>query len=100
MKRVFIAALALAAGCRRIDEREFAIAVPAMTAADTNAIVQVLKGQCGVRGETVRADLDRKTVSLVYDSMLTARKNLEFALAGEGYEANGVTPESVGAARK
>lgn len=39
-------------------------------------------------------------LTLKYDSMKVAKKNIEMAIAKAGFTANGVTPESVGAARK
>ena len=39
-------------------------------------------------------------LTLKYDSMKVAKKNIELAIAKAGFTANGVTPESVGAARK
>lgn len=39
-------------------------------------------------------------LTLKYDSMKVAKKNIEMAIAKAGFTANGVTPESVGATRK
>ena len=39
-------------------------------------------------------------LTLKYDSMKVAKKNIEMAIAKAGFAANGVTPESVGATRK
>ena len=39
-------------------------------------------------------------LTLKYDSMKVAKKNIEMAIAKVGFTANGVTPESVGAKRK
>ena len=84
------------ASCRRVDEREFAIDVPRLSAGVTNSIEKVLAGYSGVRKSSIRFDLENKRVSLVYDSMLVAKKNLEISIAELGLEANGVTPGSVG----
>ena len=39
-------------------------------------------------------------LTIRYDSMKVAKKNIEMAIAKAGFTANGVTPESVGAKRK
>ena len=39
-------------------------------------------------------------LTLKYDSMKVAKKNIEMAIAKAGFTANGVTPESIGAKRK
>ena len=39
-------------------------------------------------------------LTLKYDSMKVAKKNIEMAIAKAGFAANGVTPESIGAAPK
>ncbi|MBR1870930.1 MAG: hypothetical protein IJ802_03815 [Kiritimatiellae bacterium] len=79
-----------------MDERSFTISVPQMDAAATNTIAKALAYYSGVRKDTIRFDLERREVALVYDSMLVAEKNLEFAIAEKGFAANGVTPASIG----
>ena len=45
-------------------------------------------------------DVAAHRLTLKYDSMKVAKKNIEMAIAKAGFAANGVTPESVGAERK
>ena len=102
MKRMTLIALALLAfaGCRQKDVREFAIDVPALTqekeAAVTGAIHGALAACTGVDMASLQFDAANHRVTLTYDSMQTAKKNIEMAIAKAGYTANGVTPESIG----
>ena len=102
MKRMTLIALALLAfaGCRQKDVREFAIDVPALTqeseAAVTAAIRGALRPCSGEDMASLRFDAASHRVTLQYDSMQTAKKNIEMAIAKAGYTANGVTPESIG----
>ena len=102
MKRMTLIALALLAfaGCRQKDVREFAIDVPALTqeseAAVTGRIRGALAACTGVDMASLRFDAASHRVTLQYDSMQTAKKNIEMAIAKAGYTANGVTPESIG----
>ena len=103
---LFAAALVAAlCGCRRTDVRDFEIKVPELTRENSSRIVGALMGYDGVRDvaklqkNTIVIDEPAHTVKVKYDSMKVAKKNLEMAIARAGYEANGVTPESVGAKR-
>ncbi len=99
MKKLAIILLCLAAvfGCRRTDVRDFTISIPAMTAADHAAVTGALAKYGGVEKSSYKFDDAKHTLVLRYDSMQVAKKNLEIAIAKAGFEANGVTPESVGA---
>lgn len=91
------AALALAlAGCRRADVRDFAIDVPQATEADVPALVNALAPYGGVEAKTIKFDAAAHRLTLRYDSMQIAKKNIEMAIAEAGFTANGVTPESIG----
>lgn len=101
---LFAAALAAAlCGCRRTDVRDFEIKVPALTHENSSKVVKALMGFDGVRDvaklqkNTIVIDESARTIKVKYDSMKVAKKNLEMAIASAGFEANGVTPESVGA---
>ena len=103
---LFAAALAAAlCGCRRTDVRDFEIKVPALTRENSSKVVGALMQYDGVRDvaklekNTVVIDESSRTVKVKYDSMKVAKKNLEMAIARAGFEANEVTPESVGAKR-
>ena len=95
-----IAVLAAAAGCRRTDVRDFTVSIPSMSDGDRAAIAASLAGYGGIEKSSIRFDMSAKTLSLRYDSMQIAKKNIEFSIAMAGFEANGVTPESVGAKPK
>ena len=102
MKRMTLIALALLAfaGCRQKDVREFAIDVPALTQESEAAVTAAIRGALlpcsGVDMASLQFDAASHRVTLKYDSMQTAKKNIEMAIAKAGYTANGVTPESIG----
>ena len=106
MKRMTLIALALLAfaGCRQKDVREFAIDVPALTQESEAAVTAAIRGALlpcsGVDMASLQFDAASHRVTLRYDSMQTAKKNIEMAIAKAGYAANGVTPESIGAKAK
>lgn len=91
------AAVVLAAGCRRADVRDFAVHVPQATQADFPALAGALKRYGGVQKDSLAFDAARRMLTLKYDSMQIAQKNIEMAIAAAGFTANGVTPESIGA---
>ena len=78
--------------CRQKDIRTVTLNVPGMTnEAAAASIRKILAGTHGVYqrvGESatpVKTDLAAGTVTVTYDSMQTAIKNLEFAIATNGY---------------
>jgi len=82
-------ALAGAAGCRKQDVRTVAVSVPGLTeAAVAQHIQDAFLKQPGIR--SVRPDIERRTLTVTYDSMVTARKNIEFTIAEAGFEANDI----------
>lgn len=119
-KTAFISAAAavaaLAAGCRKTDVKDLVISVPALEEgsecdkelrailwdlSSTNHLAGVVNCEptFGVPKVTYPRpvfDYAKKTVSLSFESLSTNTKNIEFAIAMRGWEANGVTPESVG----
>ena len=92
-----VAAAVLFAGCRRADVREFAVSIPEMVESDRAAIEGALRMYGGVDHGSYSFDFEKKVLTLRYDSMQIAKKNIEMAVAAVGLAANGVTPESVGA---
>lgn len=88
------------AGCRRTDVRDFVIDVPALTEADVPAVMSALAPYGGVEKATIKFDAAAHKLTLKYDSMQIAKKNIEMAIAKAGFTANGVTPESIGAKPK
>lgn len=84
------------AGCRRTDMRDFEVSVPSLSADKENAVRQALARFGGIDKSSIRFDYASRRIILKYDSMQLAKKNIELELAKAGFEANGVTPASVG----
>ena len=81
----------LLSGCRVSDVREFTIRVPAMAGEeDVARIRKALAPLNGVNEEQGTFDVQKRTVTLTYDSMVVAHKNIEIAIAEAGYDANGI----------
>lgn len=74
--------------CRQVDEREMTVALPGVTAADTNKVAAAIRSMQGIRPETIRFDLEKKVMTVRYDSMQCRRKNVEIAIAEVGFDAN------------
>ena len=80
-----LSALALSA-CRRTDIRTVRVYVPDMrTASDAEKVVAAVSNVPGVLCATVSADTDNGVVTVSYESLLLAKKNIESAIAGGGY---------------
>ena len=101
---MFALALFACAGCRQKDVRDFTVDVPALVqekeAEVSGALRAALVACSGVEMASLQFDAANHRVTLKYDSMQTAKKNIEMAIAKAGYAANGVTPESVDAKAK
>ena len=82
--------------CRDNGENSLVIIVEAVGDHDVDA--RALDEAVRMAEECFDAAAHRLT--LKYDSMKVAKKNIEMAIAKAGFAANGVTPESVGATRK
>ena len=95
-----VVAAFFATGCRRTDVRDFEVSIPALTAEAEPAIRQSLAGFAGVEKASLKFDAANHRVTMRYDSMQVAHKNIELAIAKAGWTANGATPESVGAKAK
>lgn len=76
------------ASCRQVDEREMTVALPGVTAADTNKVASAIRSMQGIRSETIRFDLEKRVMTVRYDSMQCRRKNVEIAIAELGFDAN------------
>ena len=107
MKKTMIAcvlALLACAGCRQRDVRDFTVDVPALVQEKQDAVAGAIRGalaSCsGVDMASLQFDAANHRVTMRYDSMQLAKKNIEMAIAKVGYTANGVTPESIGAKSK
>lgn len=87
-------------GCRRADVRDFTLDIPALTQENAQLIGTALMQFSAVERDSLKFDFADKKLSLRYDSLGVAKKNLEMAVAAVGFTANGITPESVGAKSK
>ena len=98
---MFALALFACAGCRQKDVRDFTVDVPALVQekeAEVSGAIRAALVMCsGVDMASIQFDVANHRVTLKYDSMQTAKKNIEMAIAKAGYAANGVTPESISA---
>ncbi len=81
------AALCWTAGCRKQDLRTVTIQVPALKNQECARIIQdAFIRHPGIK--TVQPDVAARTVRVTYNSMVIARKNLEFIIANAGFDAN------------
>ncbi len=87
-----LAILALAflcsSGCRKRDIRKISISVPAMTNDAAAAIVVGSLSHFGPAVPKIDPDISQGRLIVVYDSMILARKNLEYAIAQAGFDAD------------
>ena len=101
---VIALALFALAGCRQVDKRDFAVDLPAMTEANAAEVEKDVRAALamyrGVDKASLKFDVANHRVTMRYDSMQVAHKNIELAIAKSGWTANGATPESVGAKAK
>lgn len=73
--------------CRKQDIRSVVINVPGMkNAACAKVIQDAFMRQPGI--VSVRPDFQKREVAITYNSMVIAIKNLEFTIAGAGFDAN------------
>ena len=86
---VLSAAMLLAAGCRVSDKREMTVKLPGVaTEADIEAVRKAVTALPGI--ETGSLAFSRGQLTLTYDSMQVAKKNIEIAIAESGFDANGI----------
>jgi copper chaperone CopZ len=77
--------------CRRQDTRIVKVSVPGMKTEKCAEIVKkAVTALPGVYAERTEIDLKGRTVTVSYESLVTARKNIEFAIADAGFAANDV----------
>lgn len=85
--------------CRQHDYREITIEVPEMR---NSACVRVISGALsrapGLKREAVKFDIPSRKITVVYDSLLAADKNIEFMVVKAGFSANGIPADSNAAA--
>ena len=81
------AALAILPGCFRPDHRAITVAVPQMTSpACFNIIQQALKNVEGIEG--VVPGYEKRVRTVNYFALKLGIKNIEFVIAGAGFDAN------------
>jgi len=82
--------LALASGCFRPDRRTITVAVPQMSSPACYAIiVESLKGIEGI--ESAQPDYDARSLSVTFNGLRLAIRNVEYAIAATGFDANDLT---------
>lgn len=81
--------LLIVAGCRVRDIRTVEIAVPQLRGEECAQILhRALAGLGGVDPQSLH--FDHGKVMVTYDSMKLALKNIEYAIAAQGFQANEV----------
>jgi len=89
MKKLFpILLLVLLVGCRREDIREYTFSIPGLTEANKAQVVQALSKYNGVQKDSYVWDLQKKTLTLKYDSMQIARTNIRMAIESKGVKVD------------
>ena len=79
------------ASCRMRDYRRASIEVPEMKdQASVAAISKAMSRLAGVQITNVTFDLNRRRVTVVYDSMEIGFKNIEYAIRDAGFTANDI----------
>lgn len=92
---IILATLTLCLGCRREDVREVTIEIPALTAADQAKVKEafVIKDKYdprharvydGIYLDSFVFDLEKKTVTMKYDSMKIAHTNIRMLIESAG----------------
>ena len=77
----------LACGCFRQDVRTLVVNVPQMKSVDCSKIIQgALSRIEGI--VSAEPDLEKHTMSITYNSTKLSIKNIEFLIAGVGFDAN------------
>lgn len=72
------------------DVKEMTVNVPGMASeADVQKVRAALATLGGIKDKTAY-DVASRTVTVYYDSMVIAHKNIEIAIAEAGYDANGI----------
>lgn len=77
----------LFSSCRQQDVREVVIKAPGLKNQACAKIIQdAFMRQPGI--VSVRPDLQKREITVKYNSMVIARKNIEFTIAEAGFDAN------------
>ena len=83
---VLFACTVFAASCRTEDIRTVEIFIPDMKdEASVRKVMEVLNQVHGVKHSLLSVNPERNSVSVTYNSMKLAIKNIEYAIAGAGF---------------
>jgi len=72
------------AGCRRSDVREMTVSLPELNETSRQTVVQALAKCSGIQKDSYEWDMENKTLTLRYDSMVTAQTNIRMTIAAKG----------------
>jgi copper chaperone CopZ len=103
MKRLtgvlLVALCMLGLSCRTKDVREVFILIPEMkNVACADVVVRAANAVQGVHPDKTRIEMEKRAVIVTYDSLITGLKNIEFAIADAGFQANEVPANKAAAA--
>ncbi len=85
--------LVIGSSCRQMDIRTVTIEVPQLRGQECEQILhRVLSSMNGVRGDTLV--FETGSVTVTYDSMRLALKNLEYAISAAGFQANEIPADA------
>jgi len=88
---VLLLMVGIAVGCRKQDIRIARIHVPQMSGqACADRVVSIVRRVPGVQTDMITVDRERRDVSVPYDSIKLSLKNIEYALAKSGFDANNI----------
>jgi copper chaperone CopZ len=86
---VLVLAAVLIVSCRKQDMRTVTIGVAGMkNNACAAIVVDALQKSQNLQPEWIKADVEKRTVTVTYDSLQRSLRNLEFAIADAGFTAN------------
>ncbi len=78
-------------GCRKQDIRIARIHVPQMSGqVCVDRAVSVVRRVPGVQTDMITVDRERRDITAPYDSIRLSLKNIEYALAKAGFQANDI----------
>ena len=80
--------LASVAGCRRTDVREVTVSLPELNESSRQMVVQALSKCSGIQKDSYVWDMEKKTLTLRYDSMTTAQTNIRMTIAAKGVKVD------------
>ncbi len=77
--------------CRKQDVRIARIHVPQMSGqVGVDRVVSVVRRVPGVKTDMIAVDRERRDITVPYDSIKLSLKNIEYALAKSGFQANNI----------